>query len=35
MKNLELGVKQIGKIIEYWKAHEESPDMYAKGNFGD
>jgi len=35
MDHLEKGVKNIGKMIEYWKTHQESPDMYAKSSFDD
>jgi aspartate/methionine/tyrosine aminotransferase len=34
MKNLEIGVKQIGNMIEYWKNHSESADQYAEESFG-
>jgi hypothetical protein len=34
MKNLEIGVKQIGTMIDYWKNHVESADQYAEESFG-
>jgi len=30
MENLEKGMKQLGKMIEYWKKNQKSPDMYAR-----
>lgn len=30
MRNLEIGVKQIGKMIEYWKGHQETAEMYGQ-----
>ena len=30
MENLEKGLNQIGQMIEYWKTHQESPEMYAQ-----
>ena len=35
IENLEKGVKQIRNMVEYWKLHQETPDMYAESSFGE
>ena len=35
MDNLSKGMKQIRTMIEYWKQHPESPEMYAETSFDD
>ena len=30
MENLKLGMERIGSMITEWKAHPESPDLYAQ-----
>lgn len=35
MENLEKGIKNMGKMIDYWKKHKESPDFYAQRSFND
>ena len=33
MENLEKGMEQLGKMIEYWKTHQECPEKYARDEF--
>jgi hypothetical protein len=34
MSNLEKGVQNMEKMIEYWKLNSESIDEYGKESFG-
>ena len=35
MENLEKGVKHMRTMIDYWKSHKETSELYAEKSFDD